>query len=140
MKSAAILLSCLALVSCGGPSWSERAANDRIMLVRETPPTLGYQRLEQQSLKHPSLAQFMGKRGRPDFVAETHSDDRHYMVLYYLERKAAYAARSWRGQPAMEFAGPYPITDEETELLADLKKSSNQEIGAGVAAGRSMVP
>lgn len=140
MNYAAILLCCLFLVSCGGSGWAERAANDRIMLVREAPPTLGFRRLEQQSARHPSLTQFMGKRGRPDFVAETHSDDRHYMVLYYLERKVAYAARSWRGQPTMEFAGPYPISDEETKILGDLKNDSMQGRPVGGASGRSALP
>lgn len=140
MKFLVLLLCSLALVSCVGPGWSERAANDRIMLVRESPPTLGYHRLVQQSKSHPDLAAFINKRGRPDFVAETHSDDRHYMILYFLEAKSAYAARTWRGQSVIEFAGPYPITKQETKLLGDLKRDSIQETQSGIASGRLLVP
>ena len=140
MKVLTIFACCLALVSCGGSGWAERAANDRIMLVRTQPPTLGYHRLKQESAKHRDLAGFLGKRGNPDFVAETHSDDRHYMILYYLERKTAYAARSWKGQERIEFAGPYPITQQEVKVLGDLKRNAIPEAQGGVAAGRLLVP
>ena len=140
MKFLLLLLCSVALVSCVGPGWAERAANDRTMLVREEPPTLGFHRLKQQSMSHPDLAAFINKRGRPDFVAETHSDDRHYMILYYLKHERAYAARTWRGQSVIEFAGPYPITEQETKLLGDLKRDSIQETHSGIASGRLLVP
>jgi len=140
MRGFAALLLSLLLVSCGGSGWAERAANDRIMLVRAQPPTLGYHRLEQESAKHADLATFLGKKGRPDFVAETHSDDRHYMILYYLDKETAYAARSWKGQQMIEFAGPYPITKQEVKILGDLKDNSVQQTHSGVASGRALVP
>ncbi|MGE9271359.1 MAG: hypothetical protein ACQKBU_11205, partial [Verrucomicrobiales bacterium] len=98
MKATILLPICLLASACSGARWSERAANDRIMLVRESPVTLGFHRLEQHAASHPDFAVFLGKQGRPDFIAETHSDDRHYMILYYLDGEAAYAARSWRAQ------------------------------------------
>lgn len=140
MKILSLLVLCLLANSCIRPDWTERAANDRIMLVRNSPPTLGFHRLERQAATHPDLSTFLYKRGLPDFVAETHSDDRHYMILYYLERKQAFAARSWRRQSIIEFAGPYPITAQEAKLLGDLKSNSVQEAQAGIASGRLMVP
>ncbi len=105
--------------------WTERAAQDRIMLVRDTPETLGHRRLIHQAAVHPDLSTFLTARGWPDFIAETSSDDRQYMILYYLDARRAYAGRSRRapGTP-MEFAGPYPMTDHETSLLRDLKKKA----------------
>lgn len=140
MKYCALLIACFSLVSCFGPGWAQRAANDRIMLVRGSPPTLGLHRLQQQSASHPDLAAFLSKHGQPDFVAETNSDDRHYMILYYLENECAYAARSWRGQSIIEFAGPYPIANQEAKLLGDLKQNSIQETQPGNASGRLLVP
>jgi hypothetical protein len=140
MKSLFLLICCFLLASCGGQGWAERAANDRIMMVRVEPPTLGYHRLVQESARHPDLGVFLRKQGRPDFVAETHSDDRHYMILFYLEKKRAFAARSWRGQSVIEFAGPSPITAHEVKLLGDLKKNSVQETQSGIASGRLLVP
>lgn len=105
--------------------WTERAAQDRIMLVRDVPETLGHRRLVHQSSAHPDLGLFLRSRGWPDFIAETSSDDRQYLILYYLDGRRAFAARSRRAQGTpMEFAGPYPMTDHETKLLKDLKKNA----------------
>ena len=143
MKLLALLLPILLpvlLASCGSSQMSELAAKDRIMLVRQTPPTLGHRRLIEQSASHPDLLTFLTKRGNPDFIAETSSDDRHYLVLYYLKSKRAYAARSWMGYQAIEFAGPYPITSEETELLAKLRDGAAPTISPGITSGRLLVP
>lgn len=139
---AAALAAALLLPCCGNRMHSsERAAQDRIMLVRELPPTLGHRRLGHQSVAHPDLGRFLETKGRPDFIAETSADDRQYLVLYYLDRHQAYACRSWRGQPnAIEFAGPYEITDREVELLTELKQNATRIPDSGIAAGRLLIP
>lgn len=141
MKFAIIAFAAVLLPSCGGMHWTERAAQDRIMLVREQPITLGQRRLVYQSSVHPDLGKFLSKSGSPDFIAETSSDNRQYLILYYLDSRTAYACRSWRDQlEGVEFAGPYPMTDKETDLLNELKSNAVQETKTGIASGRLLVP
>lgn len=103
--------------------WTQRAANDQIMLVASGPPTLGFQRLDYQARVYPDLAIFLRARGRPEFLAETTSDRRRYLVLYYLDQRQAFAARTRHPDDrTMEFAGPYPITGREFELLDGLRR------------------
>jgi hypothetical protein len=110
------LVACLLLVSCGG-------GNGSIMLVRQEPPSFGYQRLASQSQIYPDLGAFVGKKGTPDFLAETHNRQRHYFILYYLEKRQAIACRSRAGEQGLvEFAGPYPITKREYRLLDGFRK------------------
>ncbi|MEM1085451.1 MAG: hypothetical protein AAGI48_15170 [Verrucomicrobiota bacterium] len=138
---AAVALTCL-LASCmDGRHWSERAAQDRIMLVRNSPETLGHKRLVYQAASHPDLATFLRNSGEPDFIAETSSESRQYMILYYLDSENAFACRSWRGGEArMEFAGPYPMTEKETELLRKLKDGTLQADDPSITAERLLVP
>lgn len=142
MKSLPLLLTAMLLTSCGGGMhWSERAAQDRIMLVRDQPPTLGHKRLVYQASSHPDLAVFLRASGEPDFIAEASSDNRQYLILYYLDSRKAFACRSWRGREgSMDFAGPYPLTRKETELLKELKQGSVQEAHTGIGTGRLLVP
>jgi hypothetical protein len=133
MKFAA-LLSLLLAAACAPArrgweaGWSERAAKDRIMLVRQNPETLGHRRLVHQSAAHPELGDFLQGKGLPDFIAETSSDDRQYLILYYLDTRRAFACRTRRSPGTRtEFAGPYPMTDRETKLLRDLQRSSRGE-------------
>ena len=142
MKLFALALIPLLLASCGdGRHWTERAAQDRIMLVRQSPETLGHKRIAYQAAYHPDFAKFLESSGEPDFIAETSSDSRQYMILYYLDAKNAYACRSWRGsQQKMEFAGPYPMTKKETELLKKLKANSVHTADSGIASGRLLMP
>lgn len=119
----------LFLTSCGtvGDSWmngmTQRAAADQIMLVSSDPPTLGHQRLVTQQRLYKDLGTFLTARGWPDFLAETSNDGRRYLILYYLDRRQAFAARTRRSDDhSMEFAGPYPMTDREFEMLGDLKE------------------
>lgn len=127
----AVALAALLLASCRPvhqgweAGWTERAAQDRIMLVREAPETLGHRRLVYQSAAHPDLGVFLAKRGLPDFIAETSSDDRQYLILYYLDSRRAFAARTRRmAGTDIEFAGPYSMTERETELLREMKRES----------------
>ncbi len=130
------------LSSCAGSmNGAERRAQDRIMLVRSSPQTLGARRLTEQAAFHQDLAAFIRKRGEPDFIAETSSEDRQYLILYYLGESKAWACRSWRGQGnAIEFAGPYAITTKETEILAALKRNSIQSTRSGIASGPLLTP
>jgi hypothetical protein len=132
MKLAA--LAALALSSCVPVSqgwnagWTERAAQDRIMLVRNSPETLGHRRLVYQSAAHPDLGTFLESRGLPDFIAETSSEDRQYLILYYLDSKRAFACRTHRTTGStIDFAGPYNMTDRETKVLRDLQRESGTE-------------
>jgi hypothetical protein len=121
--------------------WTERASQDRIMLVEESPPSLGLKRLAYQASTHPDLANFLRRRGNPDFIAETSSDDRQYLILYYLGRKQAFACRSWRGQPEIiEFAGPYDITAKEIEILESLKRGDVTTTRSGIVDDRVLTP
>jgi len=126
----ATFLASLLLASCGsvGDSWTNgitrRAAADQIMLVSNEPPTLGHQRLQTQQRIYGDLKIFLSARGWPDFLAETDNDGRRYLILYYLDKRQAFAARTRRPDDrSMEFAGPYPITDRENEMLQSLKAS-----------------
>ncbi len=93
------------------------------MLVADHPQTLGLKRLESQSRLYPDLRHFLKSQGWPDFLAETNNEGQRYLVLYYLDGKTAYAARTRRSNGrTMEFTGPYPITEGESELLGDLRK------------------
>ena len=128
-----LLLASLLLASCGpagrgwDAGWTERAAQDRIMLVRNAPETLGHRRLVFQSAAHPNLDVFLKEKGLPDFIAETSSEDRQYLFLYYLESKNAFACRTRRGLgETIDVAGPYVMTERETKLLRELRESSRQ--------------
>ncbi len=94
------------------------AARDQIMLVRKEPPSFGYQRLTTQWSVHPDLRVFVEKKGLPNFLAETGNGERKYLILYFLERREAFACRTKvENRQAVEFAGPYPITEREYKLL-----------------------
>lgn len=106
---------------------SERAAQDRIMLVRDAPETLGHRRLVYQSAAHPTLRGFLTEEGLPDFIAETSSEDRQYMILYYLDSMSAYSCRTRRGTSLpVDVAGPYKMTKRETAVLRELQSGSER--------------
>lgn len=103
------------------------AAKDQIMLVRREPPSFGFQRLEMETRIYPDLGIFVAKRGLPDFLAETGDRERHYFILYYLKERHAYACRTGQGNKrALEFAGPYPVTDGEFRLLEGFRRDSSR--------------
>ena len=144
LRFTAILTSGLALISCtpSGNSWlpasTSAAANNQIMLVRQQPPSFGYLRLGTQSLAYPDLAVFVKKQGVPDFLAETHNQTRHYFILYYLNERKAFACRSRSGnRGAVEFAGPYPITRREFQLLDGFRRG--QEFSRKDTNGRRVL-
>jgi len=93
-------------------------ARNQMMLVRKEPPTFGYYRLTSLERIYPDLAMFVQKKGNPDFLAETTNHGRNYFIVYYLKPRQAFACRTRPGQhQALEFAGPYPITDKEYRIL-----------------------
>lgn len=121
-----LLAACTPVRRGWDAGWTERAAQDRIMLVRNAPETLGHRRLVYQSAAHPNLDVFLKEKGYPDFIAETSSDDRQYLILYYLDSKNAFACRTRRGPgEAIDFAGPYTMTDRETKVLRELQENSS---------------
>jgi len=135
MKSLLLLPFLLATCSPTGVSReagrTERAAQDRIMLVRNSPETLGHRRLVYQSATHPDLNVFLKDEGLPDFIAETSSDDRQYLVLYYLDARQGWMCRTHRLPNArVHFAGPYSMTKRETAVLRELQSNSGEQIPA----------
>lgn len=124
----ALSSACSTFEESGLPGSAASMARNQMMLVRETPPSFGHYRLTLLERSHPDLTFFVGKHGTPDFLAETSSGGRSYYILYYLDRRNAYACRSRVGQDAsLEFAGPYPITRKEYKILSDMrdKQASN---------------
>ncbi len=99
-----------------------RVAHDQMMFVRNEPATFGYQRLLTLMRDHPDLAVFVNQRGMPDFLAETGDRSHRYMILYFLQSRQAFACRTISPRSkAVEFAGPYPITDSEFKTLDGIR-------------------
>jgi hypothetical protein len=116
-------VSCARFEESGLPGSASSMAHNQIMVVKAEPATFGHYRLSSQMRIYPDLALFVEKRGLPDFLAETSSGSQHYLILYYLKARQAYAARTRPSQPhGLEFAGPYPITDREKRILSGLRK------------------
>lgn len=129
-----LALACSLIPACstyeesGLPGSAASMARNQMMLVRETPPTFGHYRLTLLERSYPDLTFFVGKHGKPDFLAETSSGGRSYYILYYLDRRNAYACRSRVGQKAsLEFAGPYPITHKEYKILSEMRGKQAQD-------------
>ena len=121
--------ACLMVTGCGVvespliPGSSAAAAQDQIMLVRKEPPSFGYYRLATQLQTYPDMGVFVASKGLPDFLAETGNSDRRYFILYYLKTRQAFACRTRTGsKQAVEFAGPYPITAKEYQVLDTFRK------------------
>ena len=133
-KGAGLTAGCMLLGSCarfeesGLPGSAASMARNQMMLVRKEPPTFGYYRLTSQTRIYPDLEFFIQKRGVPDFLAETNNGDRNYFILYYLKSRQAFACRTRPGQRrAIEFAGPYPITDKEYRTLEGFRDKESRE-------------
>ncbi len=120
-----LLASCAPFNGSGLPGSAAALAQDQIMLVRPEPPSFGFRRLLTQSQAYPDLRLFVETQGLPDFLAETGDRQRHYLILYYLSQRRAFACRTRQGQlGAVEFAGPYPITDGEFKLLDGFRRAT----------------
>jgi hypothetical protein len=118
----ALTSACRPVADAWMTGWTGGQANDRIMLVRQEPRSLGYQRMLSQSGVYPDLEVFLERWGMPDFLAESSANHRHFLILYYQEAKTAYACRAKAPSTReIEFAGPYPMTEREYRLLRQLK-------------------
>lgn len=128
------VLACVLVSACatyeesGLPGSASSMARNQMMLVRETPPSFGHYRLTLLERSYPDLTFFVGKHGLPDFLAETSNSGRSYFILYYLDRRQAYACRNRAGQKgSLEFAGPYPITRKEYKILSGMREKQRTE-------------
>lgn len=119
VTAAGLLLGgCAEFEESGLPGSASSMARNQMMWVRKDPPTFGYYRLESLSKLYPDLGVFLQRKGTPDFLAETANRGRNYFILYYLDRRQAFACRDRPGpRRAIEFAGPYPVTDKEYKTL-----------------------
>ena len=125
------IINSLLLSSCGMvsspllPGSEAAAAKNQIMLVRQNPPSLGFQRLSTQARSFPDIKIFIAGRGIPDFLAETGQAERRYFIFYYLKEREAFACRTRIGNSkAVEFAGPYSMTKNEHKLLNNLRRAA----------------
>lgn len=128
------VLGCLEM-GCGTVShaWAEHrdesAASNHMMLVRESPASLGYRRLMTKAAHAEDLKIFVDRTGLPDFMAEADSSDRKYLIFYYLDRHEAFACRTKNGGAGeLEFAGPYSMSTGELRLLRAAKDQSEQAL------------
>lgn len=113
-----LVASCARFEESGLPGSASSMARNQMMVVSKEPTTFGYYRLTSLSRIYPDLAHFVNKKGLPDFLAETNNSSQNYFILYYLKARQAFACRTRPGQRhALEFAGPYPVTDKEYRIL-----------------------
>lgn len=124
-------LSFACLAGCGqvADAWmtgrTSAEADDRIMLVRQNPESFGYRRLSYHIRLFPDVATFVVQKGLPDFIAEMNNRDQHYIILYYLNQRHAYACRTRSVRThEVEFAGPYPITPKEMRIFENFRRQA----------------
>ncbi len=104
-------------------------ARDHIMLVREEPPTFGYERLNALSEYYSDLGLFIQRKGQPGYYAETKNSGNSYFILYYPEKRQAFACRTTSDSVRrIEFSGPYPITPNELASLRELDGDGQQNL------------
>lgn len=104
-------------------------AQNQIMLVRKEPPSFGRQRLESLAVTFPDMARFMKLKGEPEFLAETGGRQQRYFIFYYLKKRQAFACRTRDdNRAAVEFSGPYPITDKEFRLLDEFRRDPKRKV------------
>lgn len=133
VKRVGLGVACVLMIGCahfeesGLPGSASSMARNQMMVVREEPPSFGYYRLTSLARIHSDLAFFVEKRGTPDFLAETESENQDYYILYYLKKRQAFACRTHAGRRrTIEFAGPYPITKREFETLDEFRNQKSE--------------
>ena len=133
MAGAAVIAltgSCATFEESGLPGSASSMARNQIMPVVAEPESFGHYRLVTQMRYYPDMGLFVAKHGVPDFLAETGNGRQQYFILYYLDSRRAFAARTRApNRQRLEFAGPYPITDKERVILRDLRKKEISELG-----------
>lgn len=117
--------SCSTFEESGLPGSASAMARDKMMLVREKPSTFGYYRLKSLIRSYPDIGVFVEDYGAPDFMAETKHEKFEYLIFYYLEKREAYVCKVRFKTRQAQFAGPYPITDREVEILNEFRDANN---------------
>ncbi len=115
---AAWMTACSHYEESGLPGSAAALARDKMMLVREEPPSFGSYRMHTLMETYPAIRGFIEDHGMPDFLAETRHERYEYLILYYLGRREAHACKVGLGwSREVEFSGPYPVTDSEYKVL-----------------------
>ncbi len=125
MGVAVFVASCSTFEESGLPGSASAMARDKMMLVREDPSTFGYYRLNSLIKSYPDISLFVEDYGAPDFMAETKHERFEYLIFYYLDKREAYVCKVRFKDRHTRFAGPYPITDGEVEILNDFRDANN---------------
>lgn len=113
-----LVAGCADFEESGLPGSAASLARNKMMWVREHPPTFGHYRLVSLVTNYPDMGVFITDRGMPDFLAETHHSRYEYLILYYLDDRQAFACKIPHERPRIvEFAGPYGITKKELKIL-----------------------
>lgn len=122
-----IMGSCASFEESGLPGSAASMARNQIMLVRKSPPSFGFSRLQAHVRSHPELEGFLRTRALPDFLAETSDESRTYFILYFLQKKEAFAFRTEsENKSSLEASGPYPITEGEQQTLEDFRAQASE--------------
>lgn len=120
-----VVAGCATFEESGLPGSASSMARNQIMPVRAEPESFGHYRLVSLMRIYPDLDLFVSKRGMPDFIAETRNSRQQYYILYFLEDRQAYAARTRAPhRTRLEFSGPYPVTDKERKTLGELQQQA----------------
>ena len=120
------LNGCATFEESGLPGSASSMARNQIMLVRQSPPSFGFSRLQAHVRAHPELEGFLKARTLPDFLAETSDESRTYFILYFLTKKEAFAFRTQpEDHSQLEASGPYPITAGEQRTLKDFRSQAS---------------
>lgn len=122
-----MLGGCASFEESGLPGSAASMARNQIMLVRKSPPSFGFSRLQAHVRAHPELEGFLRVRALPDFLAETSDESRTYFILYFLQKKEAFAFRTEpEDKSSLEASGPYPITEGEQQTLEDFRAQASE--------------
>lgn len=122
-----VLGGCASFEESGLPGSAASMARNQIMLVRKSPPSFGFSRLQAHVRAHPELAGFLRAHALPDFLAETSDESRTYFILYFLQKKEAFAFRTEpEDKSSLEASGPYPITEGEQQTLEDFRAQAKE--------------
>ena len=121
-----MLGGCAGFEESGLPGSAASMARNQIMLVRKSPPSFGFSRLQAHVRAHPELEDFLSARALPDFLAETSDESRTYFILYFLQKKEAFAFRTEPdNKSSLEASGPYPITKGEQRSLEEFRNQAS---------------
>jgi hypothetical protein len=122
-----MLGGCASFEESGLPGSAASMARNQIMLVRKSPPSFGFSRLQAHVRAYPELEGFLRARALPDFLAETSDESRTYFILYFLQKKEAFAFRTEpENKSSLEASGPYPITEGEQRTLEDFRTQASE--------------